>query len=122
MRILAELESLLLSSGSDTVVKDTSPGITPAVKQLQGPPSTPACKFWGSEGGCRLGKKCGYTHDWQSLPDCFVCSALSYRKQDCPARAVGDKAPPGGSGGQKGKGNGKTKSKKGGEESSSTTT
>ena len=123
--LLAELESLLLSSGTDTVVKDTSSGTTPTVKQLQGPPSTPACKFRGSESGCRLGKKCGYTHDWQSLPDrasrCFVCSALTHKKQDCPARAVGDKAPTGGSGGQKGKGNGKTKSKKG-EESSSTTT
>ena len=127
--LLAELESLLLASGTDTVVKDTASGTTPTVKQLQGPPSTPACKFWGSESGCRLGKKCGYTHDWQSLPDrasrCFVCSALTHKKQDCPARAVGDKAPTGGSGGhggQKGKGNGKTKSKKGGEESSSTTT
>ena len=121
--LLAELESLLLASGTDTVVKDTSSGTTPTVKQMQGPPSTPACKFWGSEGGCRLGKKCGYTHDWQSLPDrasrCFVCSALSHRKQDCPARTVGDKAPTGGSGVTKGKGNGKSKSKKG-EESSST--
>ena len=123
--LLAELESLLLASGTNTVVKDTSSGTTPTVKQMQGPPSTPACKFWGSEGGCRLGKKCGYTHDWQSLPDrasrCFVCSALSHRKQDCPARTVGDKAPTGGSGVPKGKGNGKSKSKKG-EESSSTTT
>ena len=123
--LLAELESLLLASGTDTVVKDTSSGTTPTVKQMQGPPSTPACKFWGSEGGCRLGKKCGYTHDWQSLPDrasrCFVCSALSHRKQDCPARTVGDKAPTGGSGVTKGKGNGKSKSKKGEESSSNTT-
>lgn len=48
-----------------------------------------------SEGGCRLGKRCGYNHDWRSLPDrasrCFVCSALTHRKQDCPAKPV-DKA------------------------------
>ena len=48
--------------------------------------------------------RCGYNHDWQSLPDgasrCFVCSALTHRKQDCPAKPVGDKAPTGGSGGQ----------------------
>ena len=101
--LLAELESLLLVSGSEAGTKETSASTTPAVKMMQGSSSTTACKFWGSEGGCRLGKRCSYTHDWQSLPDrasrCFVCSALTHKKQDCPARPVGDKAPTGGSGG-----------------------
>ena len=101
--LLAELESLMLVSGSEAGTKETLASTTPAVKMMQGSPSTTACKFWGSEGGCRLGKRCSYTHDWQSLPDrasrCFVCSALTHKKQDCPARSVGDKAPTGGSGG-----------------------
>ena len=117
--LLAELESLMLVSGSEAGTKETSASTTPAVKMMHGSPSTTACKFWGSEGGCRLGKRCSFTHDWQSLPDrasrCFVCSALTHRKQDCPARPAGDKAPTGGSGGQDTMGHGRgSKGTKGG--------
>ena len=117
--LLAELESLMLASSSEAGTKETSANTTPAVKMMQGSPSTTTCKFWGSEGGCRLGKRCSFTHDWQSLPDrasrCFVCSALTHKKQDCPARPAGDKAPTGGSGGQDAMGHGRgSKGTKGG--------
>ena len=49
------------------------------------------------------------------LHDVFVCSALTHRKQDCPARPAGDKAPTGGSGGQDAMGHGRgSKGTKGG--------
>ena len=117
--LLAELESLMLVSGLEAGTKEPSVSSTPAVKMMQGSTSTTACKFWGSEGGCRLGKRCSFTHDWQALPNrasrCFVCSALTHRKQDCPARPAGDKAPTGGSGGQDAMGHGRgSKGTKGG--------
>ena len=92
--------------------------------------TTSACKFWGSDTGCRQGKRCSYLHDWASLEDrnnrCFLCSSTAHRKADCPTRAVGESTnPTGGSGGggPKGKGNGKNKSKTkpGGEESAAST-
>ena len=112
--LLAELESLRLVHGT-----------TPAVKMLgTRSTTTPACKFWGSDTGCRQGKRCSYLHDWASLEDrnnrCFLCSSTAHRKADCPTRTTGDSTAPvggsgsgGGGGTQKGKGIGKNKSSKG---------
>ena len=130
--LLAELESLRLLQGSTATSKSgTTATTTPAVKMLGTKSSTTsACKFWGSDTGCRQGKRCSYLHDWASLEDrnnrCFLCSSTAHRKADCPTRAVGDGTnPTGGSGGggQKGKGNGKNKSKAktGGEEPAAST-
>ena len=106
--LLAELDSLLLVDSTAETGKEQSTSKTPAVKMVQGP--TTRCRFWGSDGGCRLGKKCSYNHDSH-------CSALNHRKQECPTRPAGDKAPTGGSGGQDSMGHGrggKTQSSKGG--------
>ena len=130
--LLAELESLRLLQGSTATSKSGSTATTtPAVKMLGTKSSTTsACKFWGSDTGCRQGKRCSYLHDWASLEDrnnrCFLCSSTAHRKADCPTRAVGESTnPTGGSGGggPKGKGNGKNKSKTktGGEESAAST-
>ena len=130
--LLAELESLRLLQGSTATSKSGSTATTtPAVKMLGTKSSTTsACKFWGSDTGCRQGKRCSYLHDWASLEDrnnrCFLCSSTAHRKADCPTRAVGESTnPTGGSGGggPKGKGNGKNKSKTktGGEESATST-
>ena len=130
--LLAELESLRLLQGSTATSNSGSTATTtPAVKMLGTKSSTTsACKFWGSDTGCRQGKRCSYLHDWASLEDrnnrCFLCSSTAHRKADCPTRAVGESTnPTGGSGGggPKGKGNGKNKSKTkpGGEESAAST-
>ena len=125
--LLAELESLRLVHGaSATSNSGAISTTTPAVKTLgTRSTTTSACKFWGSDTGCRQGKRCSYLHDWASLEDrnnrCFLCSSTTHKKADCPTRTAGDSTAPagvsGGSGGgggtQKGKGNGKSKSSKG---------
>ena len=83
----------------------------PAVKAIQGP-STPQkadgaglqlCQWWGSEGGCRRGKACRFLHG--ALEDkynrCWICSAKSHRKADCPYKGQGyeQREHAGGSGG-----------------------
>ena len=106
--LLAELDSLVLLQGGDNKTPSTS---TPAVKSITTRPGgTTACKFWGSQGGCKLGKRCSFAHNWQDLEDrasrCFLCSATGHRKQECPTRQQGDGALAGGSGGDSGSGPG----------------
>ena len=106
--LLAELDSLVLLQGRDN--KTSSPS-TPAVKSITTRPGgTTACKFWGSQGGCKLGKRRSFAHNWQDLEDrasrCFLCSATGHRKQECPTRQQGDGALAGGSGGDSGSGPG----------------
>ncbi len=106
--LLAELDSLVLMQGGDN--KSSTPP-TPAVKAITTRPGgTGACKFWGSQGGCKLGKRCSFAHNWQDLEDrtsrCFLCSATGHRKQECPTRQQGDGALAGGSGNGNGSGPG----------------
>ena len=52
--------------------------------------SSTACKFWGTEQGCKQGKNCRYAHP--PLADgrdrCWTCSATGHRKAECPYKAV----------------------------------
>ena len=128
--LLAELESLRLVHGASTMSNSGAISTTtPAVKTLGTRSTTTiACKFWGSDTGCRQGKRCSYLHDWASLEDrasrCFVCSSLQHKKMDCPVRSSVESPPTeGGSGQGRGggppkKGDGKTKQyhNKGGKE------
>ena len=47
-----------------------------------------ACRFWGTEDGCRKGQDCKFKHDWGDLEKkgrCFGCSGMGHAKKDCPA-------------------------------------
>eukprot|EP00435_Cladocopium_sp_Y103_P052864 s148_g16.t1 len=48
--------------------------------------SLTACKFWGTENGCRKADQCRYVHSVLNPKDnrCFKCSALGHSKKDCP--------------------------------------
>ena len=101
--LLAEAETLHLAG---TVATTTT---KPQVKQLGLPGSKggsqPAgqgvCRFWGTESGCKHGRSCKYAHP--QLPDfkerCWLCSATSHRKMDCPLRAGGPQNASAGGGG-----------------------
>ena len=113
--LLAELESLRLVHGATGVSNNAISTTTPALKMLGTRSSTTtACKFWGSDTGCRQGKRCSYLHDWASLEDrasrCFVCSSLHHKKMDCPVRPSAESfQTEGGSGQGQGRGGGPPK-------------
>ena len=49
--------------------------------------SKAACKYWGSEAGCRYGDDCRFSHSWDGLPKqnrCFLCSGEGRVKKGCP--------------------------------------
>ena len=48
--------------------------------------SSMACKFWGTENGCRKADQCRYVHSVLNPKDnrCFKCSAVGHSKKDCP--------------------------------------
>ena len=116
--VLAEVETLILTRASMTTPK--TPPTPPTVKALSqtspGPTSSPTkiCAFWGSEGGCKLGRGCRYVHDWANVADkatrCWICSSTLHHRGDCPTRSAG------GSGGGVAGGSGvsETKEEKGG--------
>ena len=101
----AEMETLSTNSEAEILEK-------PAAKFLQSNGSTTsplkkpaagdkACKFWGSDDGCRLGKQCRFVHG--ELEDknrrCWLCSALSHRRSECPLNSqTASKKLEGGSG------------------------
>lgn len=91
--------------------------------------TTLCCRAWGTEGGCRFGRDCKFTHDWAGLEDkssrCWICSGVGHQKALCPFRRTEGGAS-GGSGspgvvetsnkngkGQKGKGKTKDSPEKG---------
>ena len=95
--VLAEVETLILTRASMTTPK--APSTPPTVKALSqtspGPTSSPSkiCAFWGSDGGCKLGRGCRYVHDWANVSDksnrCWICSSTLHHRGDCPARSAG---------------------------------
>ena len=132
--LLAEAEVMLYAKADNTAITGKH-GETPMAKALisQAQPRQASgsqgnvCKWWGTSGGCRKGKQCGFVHE--QLADaalrCWVCSSTEHRKTDCPYRQDAVAKGTGGSdaqgeghkatGGPKGKGDGskgKGKSKK----------
>ena len=86
----AEMESLSANSEAEIVDKPSA-----KILQSNGLTSSPlkktaagdkACKFWGSDDGCRHGKQCRFVHG--ELEDkhrrCWLCSSLSHRRGECP--------------------------------------
>ena len=121
--LLAEAETLHLAG---TVAPTTA--TKPQVKQLGLPvpkagsqsQTQGACRFWGTESGCKHGRSCKFAHP--QLPDfkerCWLCSSTSHRKMDCPARGLGggpQNASAGGGGGLSSEGSAVNKDSKGGE-------
>ena len=122
--LLAEAETLQLTvaTSSSKVTTSTS---GPQAKVLQSvgsnpktPPNNGACKFWGTTDGCRNGKQCKFPHpDLADKKDrCWVCSATTHRRSECPVAAASTSSKlDGGSGaggqGQGGKGGSKGKTK-----------
>ena len=52
-------------------------------------PQGPACRFWGTDGGCKKGSSCTYAHAWDGLEKtnrCFACSGMGHSKRDCPVK------------------------------------
>eukprot|EP00435_Cladocopium_sp_Y103_P065207 s1247_g27.t1 len=128
--IMAEAEGLLHAGTqvNTTVKVKAMDGGAPEPPQKKGdgkgkaPERTgkgPACKFFGTEDGCKKGQDCSYVHDWstvdRSQPRCWTCSSTKDQKRDCTVKAI---TGPGGSSGA-GPNGGSTdsggKGKKGGE-------
>ena len=64
---------------------DVIPEATDSRKKPQGP----ACRFWGTDGGCKKGSSCTYAHAWDGLEKtnrCFACSGMGHSKRDCPVK------------------------------------
>ena len=87
----------------------------PAVKVLAMTPATPpregyvsggVCKWWGSEGGCRMARSCRFHHP--ALEDkanrCWTCSARGHRKAECPYKGGQGQSPEATGGSEAGKG------------------
>eukprot|EP00435_Cladocopium_sp_Y103_P005472 s1608_g1.t2 len=68
-----------------------------------------ACKFFGTEDGCKKGQDCTYLHDWSTLdkggpPRCWTCSSTKHARRDCTVKAINGSGD--GKGGDKGQGSG----------------
>ena len=117
--LLAEAETLQLTAATSSSKSTTSPS-GPQAKVLQSvgsnpktPPNNGACKFWGTTDGCRNGKQCKFPHpDLADKKDrCWVCSATTHRRSDCPVAAGSASSKPDGGSGAGGKGGSKGKTK-----------
>ena len=124
--LLAEMETLALNPEGGNPQQPSVKAMTTSPGASQSSSSTSgmmACKFWGSEAGCKQGKACKFEH--ANLEDardrCWNCSSTTHRKASCPYKTGGQSGdpskpgpgPPGGSGGGGGKG-GKSKTTPGG--------
>ena len=68
---------------------------TPTPKAKSAPTSVNAgaarpCKWFAkSEGGCRRGSECQFSHEWGTTPKagrCLLCSSTGHLKKDCPTK------------------------------------
>ena len=113
--LLNEMEHLSLSpelaattsGGTRNSTADTPSGakVQTLKPSSPAPGGTPVCRAWGTEGGCRFGRECKFSHDWASLADkgtrCWICSGVGHQKAACPFRR-GDASGESGSGGSPG--------------------
>ena len=118
--LLAEAEYMMTSAGGEDTMTSGSGQTTttnrasvksmmqnsPGEKGGDKPFGSVACRWWGSDRGCKMGKQCKFSHDG-ALQDkssrCWLCSSKEHRRMDCPTKD------------EKGEGKGYGKSKGGGE-------
>ena len=126
--LLAEAEYMLVGGLDEEAQKPhgsgTSKGAVKAVSLPGGEDKSEksgvsACKWWGSEKGCRMGKQCRFSHE-AVLADrgsrCWLCSSKEHRKSSCPSRQDGGANGEGEKGeGKKSKGSGKSGGKQKGD-------
>ena len=122
--IMGEAEGLLhagVQTQTTAKVKAIDGGVVEAPAKGDGkgkssdkPGRTPACKFFGTDDGCKKGQDCTYQHDWSTLdkkgpPRCWTCSSTKHSRRDCTVRAMttGGGTPDAGGKGKKGGGKGK---------------
>ena len=51
--------------------------------------STPVCKFFLTEYGCKKGNQCGFVHEWGSVNKhgrCWTCGSTKHLRPECPVR------------------------------------
>ena len=69
---------------------------TPEVTDNRRKPQGPACRFWGTDGGCKKGSSCTYAHSWEGLEKtnrCFACSGMGHSKKKLPGQEIHDGEP-----------------------------
>ena len=125
--LTAEMDAAALGSMAGEQSHNPSAKVLQAAERKSQEGTGLACRFWGSDSGCRHGRNCKFQHG--ELQDqakrCFYSSGLDHRKSSCPHREnqqstttswTGGSGSTGGkSGGKPGrggvKGNGKGKTK-----------
>ena len=126
--LLAEAEYMLVGGVDEESQKPHGSGTSRgAVKAVSFPggedksekSGVSACKWWGSEKGCRMGRQCRFSHE-AVLADrgsrCWLCSSKEHRKSSCPSRQDGGTNGEGEKGdGKKSKGSGKSGGKQKGD-------
>ena len=104
--LLAEAETLVLmasSSTSSTPIKlkqmdgqdkpgNASTGEASASngKGKGGSTADTPCKWFRTDGGCRAGRNCKWSHSWDGITDkssrCWICGSKEHRKNDCKVK------------------------------------
>ena len=112
--LLAEAETLSLLKSSSTT--STSASTPVRLKQMDAEasgspqkPGTPGsygksgkgtstpmseqpCKFFKSDGGCKAGKSCKWSHSWDNIEDkgnrCWICGSKEHRRAECRVKGT----------------------------------
>ena len=70
-----------------SAVQEEKPEKTTGKVKFDGAREEKACRFWGTEEGCRKGQDCKFKHDWTGIEKkgrCYGCSGTGHSKKECP--------------------------------------
>ena len=100
--LLAEMDTARLMTVETAKVKAMATGTVakrpaPDYAKKKKETSTAVCRYFGSEHGCRLGKGCKWSHDWESVGDrnarCWICGSKQHRRPEGPVKGGGKGQP-----------------------------